>query len=165
MKLLLKILFFIIAIFSTNISEAKVVVFDNVVSKIIPIVSDIVNTKESIVILENEFGITCKSQCVLLDYRNWAVSVCADAAKTSTNIYKHSFKYTDRVRMRGVQDPVSHNFPYSFDDAILSTNPILKKNGYKMFQQSGTMNGKNGVFEIGLTKDGIIDHRFFRRVK
>jgi len=88
-----------------------------------------------------------------------------NAAKTNTNVYKHSFKYADRVRMRGVQDPVSHNFPYSFDDAILSTNPIFEKNGYKMFQQTGTMNGKNGVFEIGLTKDGIIDHRFFRPIK
>ena len=67
--------------------------------------------------------------------------------------------------MRGVQDPVSHNFPYSFDDAILSTNPILKNNGYKMFQQSGTMNGKNGVLEIGPTKGRIIDHRFFRPIK
>ncbi|MEO1655123.1 MAG: RHS repeat-associated core domain-containing protein, partial [Bacteroidota bacterium] len=37
----------------------------------------------------------------------------ANAARTSTNVYKHSFKYADRVRMRGVQDPVSHNFPYS----------------------------------------------------
>lgn len=67
--------------------------------------------------------------------------------------------------MRAVQDPVSHNFPYSFDDEILSTNPLLKVNGYKIFQQQGTMNGKNGVFEIGLTKDGIIDHRFFRPTK
>lgn len=67
--------------------------------------------------------------------------------------------------MRGGQDPVSHNFPYSFDDAILSTKPILKINGYKIFQQQGTMNGKNGVFEIGVTKDGIIDHRFFRPTK
>jgi hypothetical protein len=87
------------------------------------------------------------------------------AAKTSTNAFKHSFKYADRVRMRAVQDPVSHNFPYSFDDAILSTSPILKNNGYKIFQQAGTMNGKNGVFEIGLTKGGIIDHRFFRPIK
>jgi len=86
-------------------------------------------------------------------------------ANTGTNVYNHSFKYADRVRMRGVQDPVSHNFPYSFDDAILATKPILKKDGYQMFQLKGTMNGKNGVFEIGLTKDGIIDHRFFRPIK
>ena len=89
----------------------------------------------------------------------------AKGAKEGINVYKHSFKYADRVRTRGVQDPVSHNFPYGFDDAILSTNPILKNNGYKIFQKSGTMNGKNGVFEIGLTKDGIIDHRFFRPIK
>ncbi len=88
-----------------------------------------------------------------------------DAAKTSVNASTHGFKYADRVRMRGVQDPVSHNFPYSFDDVILSTNPILKNNGYQIFQQSGMMNGKNGVFEIGLTKAGIIDHRFFRPLK
>ena len=87
------------------------------------------------------------------------------AAKGGTNAFTHNYKYADRVRVRGVQDPVSHNFPYSFDDAILSTKPILKENGYKIFQQSGTMNGKNGVFEIGLTKDGIIDHRFFRPTK
>jgi hypothetical protein len=59
----------------------------------------------------------------------------------------------------------SHNFPYSFDDAILATKPIPKNNGYQMFQLNGTMKGKNGVFEIGLTKDGIIDHRFFRPIK
>lgn len=79
-----------------------------------------------------------------------------------TNVYTHNYKYAPRVRARGVQDPVSHNFPYSFDDAILNTKAIPKKNGYNMYQLNGTMNGKDGVFEIGLSKDGIIDHRFFR---
>jgi hypothetical protein len=87
------------------------------------------------------------------------------AVKTSANVYKHSFKYADRVRMRGVQDPVSHNFPHSFDDAILASKPIPKNNGYQIFRLNGKMNGKNGVYEIGLTKDGIIDHRFFRSIK
>lgn len=81
------------------------------------------------------------------------------------NAFKHNFKYANRVRMRAVEDPVSHNFPYSFDDFILGTRPIPQKNGYNIFQLSGEMNGKNGVFEIGLTKDGIIDHRFFRPAK
>ncbi len=71
-------------------------------------------------------------------------------------------QYDPRVRVRAVEDPVSHNFPHSLDDAILSTKPIPKKNGYNIFQKSGTMNGKEGVFEIGVTKDGIINHRFFR---
>jgi len=30
-----------------------------------------------------------------------------------------------------------------------------------MFELSGEMNSKVGVFEIGLTKVGVIDHRFF----
>ena len=75
--------------------------------------------------------------------------------------FSHGFQYADRVRVRGIQDPVSHNFPYTFDDRILATNPIPKPNGYNIYQMDGTMNGKTGVFEIGVTKDGIIDHRFF----
>jgi RHS repeat-associated protein len=73
-----------------------------------------------------------------------------------------NLKYDPRVRARAVEDPVSHNFPYSFDEEILATKPIPQKNGYNIFQKAGTLNGKEGVFEIGVTKDGIIDHRFFR---
>jgi hypothetical protein len=76
--------------------------------------------------------------------------------------YKHGLKYDPRVRARAVEDPRSHNFPYSFDDAILGTKPTIKENGYKIFQLRGTMTGKAGAFEIGVTRDGIIDHRFFR---
>ena len=100
-------------------------------------------------------------------------SVAARGTGRSTNggvsqgakAYKHSFKYADRVRKRAIADPLSHNFPYSFDDAILATKPMLRKNGYKIFRLTGNMNGKNGVFEIGLTRDGVIDHRFFRPLK
>jgi hypothetical protein len=91
------------------------------------------------------------------------------AAKTGAgaadDAFSHGMKYADRVRSRGVQDPVSHNFPYSFDDGILATKPIPKNNGYNIFQKPGTMNGNDGVFEIGVTKDGVIDHRFFRPKK
>jgi len=103
------------------------------------------------------------------------------AAKTTVGVaddaFTHGLKYDPRVRARGVQDPRSHNFPYSFDDGILATKPIPQKNGYNIFQQPGSMAGKvvtdpitgirtqtykDGVFEIGVTKDGVIDHRFFR---
>jgi hypothetical protein len=73
-----------------------------------------------------------------------------------------SRQYAPRVRARGVQDPVSHNFPYSFDDPILATTPQTFANGYRIYQLRGSMNGKAGFFEIGKTKGGIIDHRFFR---
>lgn len=83
-------------------------------------------------------------------------------AKPEIKAFEHSFEYADRVRMRALEDPISHNFPYSFDDLILGTKGIEKSNGYQIFQLEGTMNGKVGVYEIGLTKTGIIDHRFFR---
>ncbi|MEZ4912396.1 MAG: hypothetical protein R2774_16220 [Saprospiraceae bacterium] len=74
MKLFLKILFFVLAIFQTNISEAKIVLC----YKAIPsefITSDIFhlqNEKIEVlnVILKNDFGISCKSESNLVDCRN-----------------------------------------------------------------------------------------------
>ncbi|MBO9714818.1 LysM peptidoglycan-binding domain-containing protein, partial [Sphingomonas sp.] len=86
----------------------------------------------------------------------------AKGAGAAEDAFSHGYTYADRVRVRGVQDPVSHNFPYSFDDAILKTNPIPKANGYNIYQMPGIMGKKSGVFEIGVTKNGVIDHRFFR---
>ena len=71
-------------------------------------------------------------------------------------------RYADRVRERALQDPKSHNFPYSFDNVILDSKPNLKPNGYQIFQSRGTMNGIEGNFEIGVNNENIIDHRFFR---
>jgi hypothetical protein len=73
-----------------------------------------------------------------------------------------NFTYSRRVAERALADPHAHNFPYSFDKIVLSTKPIKKLNGYKMYQHEGYMNNKRGMFEIGVTKDRIIDHRFFR---
>ena len=112
--------------------------------------------------------------------RKGLAGAATQAVKNSEKAFKHNFKYARRVRQRGVQDPKSHNFPYSFDDEILATEPILKNNGYRIFEKPGKMLGKvvtdpktgartqtykDGVFEIGVTKDGVIDHRFFRSRK
>ena len=94
-----------------------------------------------------------------------AADEVARGAGVADNAASHGLQYADRVRARGVEDPVSHNFPYTFDDSILATNPIPKPNGYSMYQAPGTMNGKSGVFEIGVNKSGVIDHRFFRPEK
>lgn len=42
---------------------------------------------------------------------------------------------------------------------------IPRENGYTIFRKPGSLNGSDGVFEIGVNKDGAIDHRFFRRDK
>jgi hypothetical protein len=74
-------------------------------------------------------------------------------------------QYHERVRQRALEDPVGHNFPASYDAEILAGDPIPKPNGYTIFRKSGSLNGNDGVFEIGVDKDGVIDHRFFRRNK
>jgi hypothetical protein len=81
MKLLLKILFFVLAIFQTNISEAKNVVFKTVVSEKIFSVNAVENKNELAIILENGFGISCKSGSKLLDYKNLVLASKATAAK------------------------------------------------------------------------------------
>jgi hypothetical protein len=74
-------------------------------------------------------------------------------------------QYHDRVRQRALEDPVGHNFPSSYDSEILASEPIPRPDYYTIFRKSGSLNGNDGVFEIGVNKDGIIDHRVFRRNK
>jgi hypothetical protein len=106
MKLLLKILFFIFAIFSTNISESKVVLFGEVVTKIGIIENAIENKNEVTINSENDFGISCKSKNDLVDYRYWSIGVEADAAKTSTSLVKTGTQFSkhslERLAQRGV---------------------------------------------------------------
>ena len=88
MKLLLKILFFVLAIFQANISEAKVFVFDRTVSEKIFPVNDKENTNELTVFLENDFGITWKSKNKLVNYGILVVGVETAAVKGAVNLLK-----------------------------------------------------------------------------
>jgi RHS repeat-associated protein len=89
---------------------------------------------------------------------------------SSKNQFKHipvtnirSYEYHPRIRMRALQDPVAHNFPYSFDEVILKSNPIKQVNGTFLYRQTGTLNGRSGVFELGVNNESkIIFHRTFR---
>ena len=84
------------------------------------------------------------------------------AAKASTNAFKHSFKYAKRIRTRALQDPVGHNFPYSFDDVILKVKPITQADGSLLYRHAGHLNGKSGFYEIGLNpQTKTIFHRTF----
>jgi len=86
MKLLLKILFFVLAIFQTNISEAKVFVFAEVVTQIRFIENAIENKNEVTTNSVNGFVNTCKSESDLVDYRNLMSVAKATAAKGVTNL-------------------------------------------------------------------------------
>jgi len=74
----------------------------------------------------------------------------------------HNHPYAPRVFERGKQDPRSHNFPYSYDAYILRTQPKTGPDGYSIYQLPGHMGKTEGVFELGVNADGVIDHRFFR---
>jgi RHS repeat-associated protein len=82
-----------------------------------------------------------------------------------SSLAESKLNYDPRVRVRALEDPVSHNFPYSLDEAIVSQKPTIFQSGYKIYQLRGTLNGKEGVYEIGMNQNGIINHRFFRSVK
>jgi hypothetical protein len=91
-----------------------------------------------------------------------AAKLAAKSIDGADDAFTHGLQYAERVRTRAIEDPKSHNFPYAFDDTILTMPPVPKTNGYTIYQAPGSMDGKLGVFEIGVTKDGFIDHRFFR---
>jgi len=61
----------------------------------------------------------------------------ADEGVGAAKAYKHSFEYNPRVRERALNDPVGHNFPYSFDDVILSTKPTRQANGSDLIGSRG----------------------------
>ncbi len=83
-----------------------------------------------------------------------ASASAGNATEESTSLINHNLKYDPRVRMRALEDPVSHNFPYRFDDAILETTPIPKSNGYNIFQLEG-----GNVSDLALSKQTIENQR------
>jgi hypothetical protein len=95
MKLLYRILFFLLAIFSTNFSEAKV--FDIVVSETNIIVNNTENKNELNVISGNAFGISCKSESKLIAYRSLVKGFKANAAKTGVNVVEQAAARTNRI--------------------------------------------------------------------
>ncbi len=83
--------------------------------------------------------------------------------RVADDAFEHGYKYHPRVRQRGVEDPRGHNFPYSFDDAILKEQPIPQPDGSLLYRKPGAINDTEGIFEIGLNPDtGTIFHRTFR---
>jgi RHS repeat-associated protein len=90
-----------------------------------------------------------------------APNAISRSIKVFKSAFQHTLKYAAKVRTRALTDPRFHNFPYSFDDFILATVPIKKSNGYLMYELQGTVNGKEGIFQIGVTAAGEIDHRVF----
>ena len=57
---------------------------------------------------------------------------------------------------------MGHNVPYSFDDVILRGSPVRQADGSLLYRVPGSINGKDGFFEIALNPGtGTIFHRTF----
>lgn len=97
MKIILKILFFLFAVFHTNIVDTKVIVFYNVVSEI-KFDNDLLEGKNgSTKILGNDFGLSCKSESNLLDYGRWGIGFASVVAEgVGNNIAKNAKKDVSR---------------------------------------------------------------------
>jgi hypothetical protein len=72
-------------------------------------------------------------------------------------------KYSDRVEARSAEEPgPNHNFPRSFDREIMQNGQrTVGRNGYEQFNLRGSINGREGTYELG-TQNGEVTHRFFR---
>lgn len=87
--------------------------------------------------------------------------------KAKRSDVSEKYKYHERIRARGLEDPVGHNFPYSFDKDILSSKPVVSTNKRgqvtELYQLEGELNGRKGVYEIGVNPDtNVIFHRTWR---
>ena len=108
MKLILKILFFVLAIFQTNTSEAKVIVVANVISE--TIISNAFYLEKSSaelqnVFSENDIANTSKSEGDLVSYRNLALLVKAVATNGVGSwvygAFKTEAKWAGQLSKRG----------------------------------------------------------------
>lgn len=89
MKLFLKILFILFAIFSANISEAKVFDFSAVISERISAVKKLKINNDPTEISENDFMIISKRESDLIHYRNLVYNFTNKSApKLSSNEVK-----------------------------------------------------------------------------
>jgi len=85
-----------------------------------------------------------------------------DVLRSADDAFTHRYDYHPRIRARGVQDPLGHNFPYSYDDVILRMTPVRQADGSLLYRAPGSLNGKDGFFEIARNPDtGTIFHRTF----
>jgi len=148
MKLLLKILFFLLAIFCTNISEAKIFVLDDRISE--TVFSNAFNSENSKVVLQRElsgsdFTNTCKSERDLVDYRNLAISSKADAAEEGV----HSFG--SLKNMSGSLDDaaaLARNQPYGPNTNIFRRLPNSAQDAQALTEAQAGM-GRNLNIKLG----------------
>ena len=83
----------------------------------------------------------------------------------SERLNKGIIKYHPRIRVRGMQDPKAHNFPYSFDREIFKMKPTVQNDGSLLYKLEGTLNNNHGVFEIAVNpKTNVIFHRQFKPI-
>ena len=81
--------------------------------------------------------------------------------------------YSARELKRRAEDPrtnntanPNHNFPESFNAEIFKGNRIFVSDKYHVYTRGGTLNGRAGVYEIGVKPSAsgsteVITHRFF----
>ncbi|MCP4305640.1 MAG: hypothetical protein GY788_12320 [bacterium] len=96
------------------------------------------------------------------DYATNGAGLADDVARVGDDAFTHGYDYHPRIRERGIQDPVGHNFPYSYDDVILRSTPVTQADGSLLYRVPGSINTKDGLFEIALNPDTqTIFHRTF----
>lgn len=85
-----------------------------------------------------------------------------DVARVGDDAFSYGYDYHPRIRERGLQNPVGHNFPHSYDDVILRSTPVTQADGALLYRVPGSINGKDGFFEIALNPNiQTIFHRIF----
>ena len=92
----------------------------------------------------------------IMDNHNYLVSNSGILVhNTNKKCGNEAPEYDPRIRQRAVQDPVAHNFPFSFDVKILSSRPIRLNNNATGYAVRGYLNGRPGVYNMIVDKDKI----------
>ncbi len=71
----------------------------------------------------------------------------------ATQSIERKVTYHPRIRSRAIQDPKGHNFPYTFDQIIMSSEPIVQEDMSLLFRHPGSINSAEGFFEIAINPE------------
>lgn len=99
------------------------------------------------------------------DYVNAAISTAAMIpivgwAATGGKLTNKAVKYHNRV---DAATDLYHTFPRSFDSHIMQNGAWSQriKDGANWFELPGTINGTNGMYQIGINNSNVTFHRNF----
>jgi hypothetical protein len=121
----------------------------------------VVNSISAYLTGEDTYGVTMSATEAAFNIATVVpVFKIGQVGQVTFKIGKKAFTYLDDLASK---TDLYHNFPLSFDKHIIKNGAWSKriKDGADWYELRGSINGAEGMYQIGVNSDGLIFHRAF----